>query len=113
MEGKNSIGFEYIMGDGHWSMMNFVPAGVDEKKNSGQVLMLVHNTYKDIEKYQAEQSYIRLQFDVANALCGDFISVYCVDLDADTYIIKRITGGLRNDVANVAKTGAQVFQRQL
>jgi diguanylate cyclase (GGDEF)-like protein len=109
MDGKNSIGLEYIMVDGHWSMMNFVPAGGDEKKNSGQVLMLVHNTYKDIEKYQAEQSYIRLQFDVANALCEDFISVYCVDLDTDTYIIKRITGGLRNDVANVAKTGAQVF----
>lgn len=100
---EKCLSIEYLRPDGGWSILNFSAGDFSESGRLENFYLLVQNRYKNIERYNQELEYSKIQKDIAFALSTKYISIYHVDLDKDLYTIQQITNGLRKDVSDFAK----------
>lgn len=101
--GKNFLSMEYLRPDGGWAIISFVPGEHDKAGAVQSLFFFVQDGYKNLDRYNNEIQYSKVQQDIAFALSTKYISIYHVDLDTDLFTIQQITKGLRNDVAEFAQ----------
>lgn len=106
---KKFLSIEYLRLDGGWSLASFAPCEYDKEGTVRSLLLLIQDSYKNIERYNQESRYSKIQEDIAFALSTKYISIYHVDLDKDLFTIQQMTSGLRNDVAEFARNAPQCF----